>query len=186
MKSRRIAAARGFTLVEVLVSLIIIAVGMLGLAKIQTLAYASTGVASQESLAALQAASLASAMRANRGYWAAVAGGYTYNSANAGADTDPAMTATYACALPAGSAFTTSLCTPQQLAAYDLQTWVTALSLTLPHPTATINCTAASGTSPLGCWITVNWIEETVAVNNQSAVNTLNTASPSYTLYVVP
>jgi prepilin-type N-terminal cleavage/methylation domain-containing protein len=37
--------ASGFTLVEVLVALIIIAVGMLGLAKIQALAYASTGIA---------------------------------------------------------------------------------------------------------------------------------------------
>ena len=50
----------GVTLVEVLVALIIIAVGMLGLAKIQALAYASTGIASSQSLAAMQASSLVS------------------------------------------------------------------------------------------------------------------------------
>jgi len=170
--------AQGFTLVEVLVSLIIISVGLLGLAKIQTLAYASTGVASQESLAAIQAASLASSMRANRGYWASVAAGTIYNSATA-------ATNTYACALPAGSTFTSALCTPAQLAAYDLQDWFTnSLSKSLPNPTATITCNAASGTSPLGCWITINWIEENVAINAQSTTGTLS--SPSYTLYVVP
>ena len=62
-------AWRGFTLVEVLVALIIIGVGMLGIAKIQALAYASTGTAALRALAALEASSLAASMRANRGYW---------------------------------------------------------------------------------------------------------------------
>jgi type IV pilus assembly protein PilV len=178
MKKPGITRARGFTLVEVLVSLIIISVGLLGLAKIETVAYASTGVASQQSLAALQAASLASAMRANRGYWAGVAAGTIYNSATA-------ATNTYACALPAGTAFTSALCTPTQLAAYDLQDWFTnSLSKSLPNPTAKITCNAASGTSPLGCWITINWVEENVAINSQSTTGTLS--PPTYTLYVVP
>src|SRR5258708_32297597 len=75
------AAAGGFTLVEVLVALSIIAVGMLGLAKIQALAYASTGIAGSQSLAALQASSLVSAMRANRNYWSTVATPFTFTVA---------------------------------------------------------------------------------------------------------
>jgi len=63
------APERGFSLLEVLVALVIIGVGMLGIAKIQALAYASTGTASERSLAAIEAASLAASMRANRGYW---------------------------------------------------------------------------------------------------------------------
>jgi hypothetical protein len=66
-----------------------------------------------------------------------------------------------------------------------LQTWVTSLNATLPHPKATISCTAASGTSPQGCSITVNWTEENVAIDSQSAGQSIS-ASPSYTLYVVP
>ena len=191
IESCRVAGARGFTLVEVLVSLIIIAVGLLGLAKIQTLAYANTGVASQESLAALQAASLAAAMRANRGYWATVTTAYgtpyTYDSTNVLNDLDAVMGTPYStsCSLATGGTYTAALCTPQQLAAYDLQNWVTSLNATLPHPKATINCTAASGTSPQGCSITVTWTEENVAIDTQSAGQVIN-APPSYTLYVVP
>ena len=191
MKLRRIANARGFTLVEVLVSLIIIAVGMLGLAKIETLAYANTGVASQESLAALQAASLASAMRANRGYWSTITTtypNYTYSTASPNSDSDAAMTATTpSCALGLPPAtFTAALCTPTQLAAYDLNNWFNnSLKLVLPNPKATISCTAASGTALPGCNITISWVEENVAIDNQSAGQTIS-ASPSYTLYVVP
>jgi type IV pilus assembly protein PilV len=62
--------ARGFTLLEVMVALVITSIGLLGIAKIQALAYASTGTASMRSLVALQAAGLAAAMHADRGYWA--------------------------------------------------------------------------------------------------------------------
>ena len=48
-------AARGFSLVEVLVSLVVVSVGLLGLAKMESLAIASTGVASSRSLAAILA-----------------------------------------------------------------------------------------------------------------------------------
>ena len=64
-------AIRGFSMVEVLVAVIIIAIGMLGVAKLQAVAMSSTGVARMRSLAAIEAASLADAMHANRGYWAA-------------------------------------------------------------------------------------------------------------------
>jgi len=51
-ESKRPPCAReqGFTLVEVLVALLVTAVGLLGIAKIQALAYASTGSASVRSL----------------------------------------------------------------------------------------------------------------------------------------
>src|SRR5271165_540814 len=61
----------GFSLVEVMVALVVCALGLLGLAKMESLAVVSTAVASSRSLAAIQASSLAAAMHANRGYWAA-------------------------------------------------------------------------------------------------------------------
>src|ERR1700674_3524815 len=64
------AHARGFTLLEVMVSLFITAIGLLGIAKLQALAYASTGSANIRSLVAIQAAGLAASMHANRNYWA--------------------------------------------------------------------------------------------------------------------
>ena len=45
--------------------------GLLGLAKMEALAISSTSVASSRSLAAIEASSLAAAMHANPGYWAA-------------------------------------------------------------------------------------------------------------------
>lgn len=168
---------RGFSLVEVLVSLIIIAVGMLGLAKINALAYANTGVASQQSLAALEAASLASAMRANHSYWSTVslttAFSYTANAlVPSGSNTLPTTTNTC-----------TTSCTPTLLAEYDVQTWVAAVNAVLPNPVTKINCPVPSPTtSPPGCWISVSWLEENVA--NNVAISTMT--PPSYTLYVVP
>jgi len=64
---------QGFSLIEVLVALVIIGVGMLGIAKIQALAYSSTATASLRSLAAIEASSLAAAMRANQNYWTTAA-----------------------------------------------------------------------------------------------------------------
>jgi type IV pilus assembly protein PilV len=176
---RRIAAA-GFSMVEVLVSLIIIAVGMLGLAKIQALAYASTGVASQESIAALQASSLASAMRADRSYWTTVTTPYWYSSPASGTpNTDATLANTYVCTLGGANA----PCTPVQVAAYDLKSWLTSLGGVLPNPTATINCPTPAAGAQLGCWIQITWAEENVAVNsNGNGV----LAPPTYTLYVVP
>jgi prepilin-type N-terminal cleavage/methylation domain-containing protein len=72
MRAHRInKGVRGFSLIEVLVALIVVSVGLLGIAKMQAVAYSSTGVASKRSLAAIEAASLASSMHANRAYWAA-------------------------------------------------------------------------------------------------------------------
>src|SRR5208282_2563628 len=71
-KSPRPAALRmgGFTLLEVMIALFVTSIGLLGIAKIQALAYASTSSASARSLVAIQAAGLAAAMHANRNYWA--------------------------------------------------------------------------------------------------------------------
>jgi type IV pilus assembly protein PilV len=170
---------RGFSMVEVLVSLIIIAVGMLGLAKIQALAYANTGVANQQSLAALEAASMASAMRANHSYWSTVSAttAFTY-TANA---LVPAVSNT----LPTTSNYCTASCTPTLLAEYDVQTWVTALNAVLPNPIATIYCAIpATALAAPGCYIQVSWREENAAINTNAVGNTM--ALPTYTLYVVP
>src|ERR1700735_3101250 len=63
------ARGRGFSLVEVMVALIIIAVGMLGIAKMQALALSTTESSGVRSLVAIEAASLAASMHANRDYW---------------------------------------------------------------------------------------------------------------------
>jgi type IV pilus assembly protein PilV len=173
--------SRGFTLIEVLVSLIIISIGLLGIAKIHALAYSSTATAGARSLIALQAAGLAASMHANRGYWAnglappvITITNNTFVPANLGSITNCEAAAGPACA------------TADLVAAYDLQTYAKQLSLSLPNsnPTTTINCPALS---PVNCTIQVQWNEKAVSVNAQSAQNTsATTFAPTYLLYVEP
>jgi len=181
---------RGFSLVEVMVALFVIAIGMLGIAKIQALAYSSTGNANIRSIAAIQAASLASAMRANRSYWS-VGSAANANITVLGATVSSPdavfgalLGATQNCSVSVGGA---SCNAPQQLAAYDLQQWALSLSQSLPVDTATVACPTAS--LPINCTISVSWNENVVAIDqkslNTAAATSINGAQ-TYTLYVEP
>jgi type IV pilus assembly protein PilV len=179
--------ARGFTLLEVMVALVITAIGLLGIAKIQALAYASTGSASLRSLVALQASSLAASMHANRNYWSSGAApvpltitGPVINDATL----QPIATNCIAAAGPA--------CLPPILAGADLHTYATALNNLMPgsNPLTTITCPVAI---PVSCTIQVTWSEHAVSINKESAAATVQTTStsagtfaPTYTLYVEP
>jgi len=178
---------RGFTLIEVLVALVVIGVGMLGLAKIQALAYASTNTASLRSLAALEASSLVSAIGSNRAYWSTVTTplSITFTGATINVTSgDGTLANTYNCQY--GVAGSNAPCTAAQMAAYNLGSWATNLSTLLPSVTGALNCTTPA-TGPTGCWIQLQWMERTVAVNSQSlSSNSTAMAAPTYTLYFVP
>jgi type IV pilus assembly protein PilV len=183
---RKTSQQRGFTLLEVMVSLMIISVGLLGVAKMQSLALSSTGVASMRSLAAIEAASLAATMHENRAYWtspapAANAGGIQVTGTGPGAS--PVITAsnTLTTAVDCTSG-TVPYCTADKLAAYDLQQWAAALNSVLPNYTATITCT---GVSPVSCIISITWQERAVALNTAQAATT-SLQAPTYILYVEP
>ena len=187
-----LCGARGFSLIEVLVALIVVSIGLLGIAKMQAIAYSSTGVASKRSLAAIEAASLASSMHANRAYWS-VPGTAALNTTVTGiavASTDPGLGAGGNCAVGG-----TVPCTPNQLAAYDMQSWATALQALLPNDQATIVCQSTAAPTPVTCTVTITWTENLVAVNQQeaTAANQAVAANspaalqlPSYTLYIEP
>jgi type IV pilus assembly protein PilV len=175
---------RGFTLLEVMVALVITSIGLLGIAKIQALAYASTGSASLRSLVALQAAGLAASMHANRNYWAQgfapptlTITGTTFNPVVNAAAATPGY-----CVSGSGN----TPCTETQLAAFDVYTYANALNLMLgnSNPVTTINCPIAS---PISCTIQVTWNEHVVSVNSNSAATTTQTTFlPTYMLYVEP
>jgi len=174
---------RGFSLIEVLVALVIIGVGMLGIAKIQALAYSSTATASLRSLAAIEASSLAAAMRANQNYWTttAVAAPQTISIVGPSvvASTDPALIGTNAAC---GAA---TFGSPAALAAYDVQCWAQSINTLLPGATATITCSPnVTATYPVGCSIQVSWLERSTGINVQSQGTTM--ALPVYTVYVEP
>jgi type IV pilus assembly protein PilV len=175
---RRSPAERGFSLIEVMVSLIVMSAGLLGVAKMQALALSSTMVASARSMAAIQAASLASSMHENRGYWGsaapAAAGAIVVTKTVGSAPTISAS------ALAGSADCTAATCDSPSLAGYDLQQWALALQQALPNYVATITCTVGS---PVTCTINITWTEKTMSLMPAGA-NVQ--ASPNYTLYVQP
>jgi type IV pilus assembly protein PilV len=176
------ARTAGFSLVEVMVALVVCSVGLLGLAKMESLALSSTTVASSRSIAAIQASSLAAAMHANPGYWAAgVAPASTSVSYIGGAltITDPGLAAASTC-LTAGA----GSCVPGSMAAYDVQQWAAAVNAVLPGYLATITCTTAVGVA-VTCTIQLQWSESAVA-GNSAQTNMAGLNQPTYTLYVQP
>jgi type IV pilus assembly protein PilV len=172
----------GFSLVEVMVALVVCSVGLLGLAKMESLALSSTGVAGSRSIAAIQASSLAAAMHANPGYWAAgVAPASTSISVIGGVltITDPGLATVTTCLTPGATS-----CTPALMAAYDVRQWATALQTVLPGYLTTINCTITVGI-PVTCTIQIQWSENAVAGNGKQT-NMANLAQPTYILFVQP
>jgi len=197
-------AQRGFTLVEVMVSLIVISVGLLGIVGMEGLALSSSANARMRSLAALEAAGLAATMHTNRDFWLANAASVTIQGSSACAtvaaaasciktDSTGALTQAGADCTSAGDV----PCSINELAAYDTQNWVASLSALLPSPIAKISCPNVN--TPLQCAITIVWVENSVSLSAQQQAAAATAAATiagggaapgfennSYTLYVQP
>jgi type IV pilus assembly protein PilV len=166
----------GFSLVEVMVALIVMSVGLLGIAKMQAVALSNTAIASTRSMAAIEASSLAASMHANRGYWSSTAVPAT-------------ITLQGAVAPPVAPDCVAAFCTPANLAAFDLQEWTKAAAQVLPPDyVATITCTPL--VTPQNCTIRIQWNEKSVALNTNGKAKAGDTTIalnlPKYELYVEP
>ena len=150
-KSRRQAAIhrrahRGFTIVEVLVSLVVLSMGLLGIAKLILLTARSTDSAYLRSQATELAYGILDDMRANR--QTAVAHGY-----------DTSMTTA---PTAAGSCIDTA-CSPTDMALYDVYIWKRRLgvstggALPLGQGSITTTTTAAATTTAV---VIVQWDDE--------------------------
>lgn len=134
--SRRRAA--GFTLVESLVAMIVISVGMLGIAAMYVEGLRTGRTSIYRSVAVDLAADLADRMRANslgRAAYGGTPAGSGTGCVNAGSDLSPASQA-----------------------ACDLYFWQQQVGSLLPAGTATVAYAAAGGTAG-NYTITVNWNE---------------------------
>lgn len=184
--SRRNTMSRtsGFSLVEVMVALIIICVGLLGIAKLQALMLSNTGASRMRALAALEASSMAATMHADRDYWAATPAATTTvddTVANKGiTSADSTLQTTPDCYTGGSDA----PCTAAKIAAFDLQNWLNDMYSTLRGSTSLIAC--ASNVGVVSCTITINWQEQTLAANTQEAANANPFQSQSYQLVVNP
>jgi type IV pilus assembly protein PilV len=183
------ARSRGFSLIEVMVAVIVICVGLLGIAKMQALSLSNSTTSRQRSLAAIEAAGLASAMHSNRQYWVTAAPANLLLTVTAAgiASNDAALNAAVAATSP--TACLATQCAAVALAAFDLTRWSNSLTGVLPNPTGTVSCPTVAGVNaPTSCTIKIQWTEKAVAINQQEATAGGNPQLqiPDYLLYVEP
>lgn len=128
---------RGDTMIEVLITIIIIAVGVLGTAAMQVTTLKNLSSSHSASIAAIVAEDFSERMRANP--TATLANGYVHSAAPGGFPD---------CAANA--------CTPAQLADYDMGTWWAQLTAVLPAGSAEVTRNAGTNTFVL----TVRWDDD--------------------------
>jgi len=138
---RRAKFARGFSLIEALVALVVLSVGLLGIAALYVSALRFGRTALLRSDAVTLAGDMVDRIRAN------ASGGSSYALA-AGA----ANTAVAACG--------TAGCTAAQMATTDKAQWTALLARSLPAGTGTVVVDATA--SPISYTITVRWTEPNV------------------------
>ena len=136
------AHVKGFTLIEVMVSVVILSMGLLGVAKLVLFSAHSNDSAYLRSQATDLAYAILDDMRGNRAI--AMAQGY-----DVPINTAPAAP---------GSCVRTG-CTPGALATYDVNTWLSRLALALPSGTGSVTTTTTVAPAPVGTTaaITVQW-----------------------------
>ncbi len=117
------------TLIEILVSLLILAIGLLGMAGLQTVSLRNTQSAYQRTQAAILSSDIVERVRANQ------------QGVEAGSYDNAAGTLTAACNTVAG-------CSAAEMAANDVAEWKQALAAALPAGQGTVcaDATPADGT----------------------------------------
>lgn len=141
----------GFSLLEVMVSLLVLMFGVLGVLGLQAMAINNTELGRYNSRAAIQAVSLAATMKANSAFWTATP--------------TPAVTATGSTVMVNGSALTASNTFPGGATAFaDLSTWSVDITGSLPGGNLVIACDAT--VTPQVCTVTIAWFEKTLTLHN--------------------
>lgn len=134
-------STRGFTLVEVLVALIVLAIGLIGVAKLYVVTIQGNASATSRLYAVNLGSDLADRIRANRTGGSAYAGAAANNSCS-------------------GGALRATLCTSAQMAAHDLYLWQAQIAALMPPGTTGTVAYVSGGTNlPATYTITLAWRE---------------------------
>ncbi|HKI62568.1 MAG TPA: type IV pilus modification protein PilV [Mariprofundaceae bacterium] len=135
----------GFTLVEVLVAMTVLAIGLLALAGVQANGLRSTHTAYERSQASIAAMDIADRMRANK--------------AGVDANAYAAIASPPVAPVPASCVGTGVNCTPTQIAAVDAYEWLISLATDrdLLNPDGAVTCLAAPCVPGSMYQITIRW-----------------------------
>ena len=148
--------ASGFSLLEVLVALVVLSIGLIGVAAVQVSSLKFTQTSQQRSMASNQIAAMTERMRSNLA--GVRAGSYAFNFAYGAIP--GAIPAAVSAAVPHPC---TGVCTPAQLAQQDLRDWLVELNRALPNGRAAITGDAVNS------WrITVMWEEKDLSAGLKS------------------
>ncbi|MFO1259226.1 MAG: type IV pilus modification protein PilV [Gammaproteobacteria bacterium] len=141
----------GFTLTEVLVSLVVLSIGLLGLASVQTESLKKNNDAYLSSLASTQAADIIDRMRSN--YQQAKSGGYTTSSPTSAGQTNLGCLGGIPNQPSTQGTSQSSSCTEQQMSLNDLYEWQANLANLLPDGKGRICLSSNPGAvgSPVNC-----------------------------------
>lgn len=140
----RTNAQLGFSLIEAMVSLVVVSVGMIGIASLYGQGLRASSTALTRTLAVNLASDMADRIRMNREGGAAYGGAAANNNCTA-----------------AGGA----TCTPPQMAAHDLFEWTTRIGQTLPNGVGTVTFV---GTTPPTYTIAITWDEAGVGATTHT------------------
>ena len=138
---------QGFTLIEALVAFLILSIGMLGIASLQTMSLKSGHTAALRTAAILKVDEILESMRSNPTALLSYAAG----TADMGTDNGCSQTTIAAVN-----------CTPAQLAVDELFRWKNSLIEALPNN---------AGTVMTNIVVTVNWSERNVDTGGASVMN---------------
>ena len=176
----------GLTMIEVLVTLVILSVGLLGMAAMQVTGIRGTNNAGYRTQASLLANDIAERMRANP---AAMDSNLFENINSAAIDCDTAPILYCEEKLSSNTTQAAETCTSAQMAAYDINVWFCGIISnntraggvinSLPQASATITCI---DTDPVGgdadtCTnlsphtISVNWVEPNPQSGGPATIN---------------
>lgn len=144
------ARQRGFSLLEVLIALLVLSIGLLGLAGLQTFSVKFVHQSYQRTQATMLITEMMDRMRANGAGVGVAAGNYAL----------PANSTSWA----AGADCATAFCTPAQMVNYDMNQWLSNITtkVALAQGTGSILTAAAGVGAPLLSTITVTWKEHDI------------------------
>ena len=151
---------KGFSLIEALVAFLILSVGMLGIASLQTMSLKSGHTAALRTVAVVKVEEILESIRSNP----TVIANYAAGTGDMGIDNGCSQTA-----VPAAA------CTPAQMALDELFRWKNSLIEALPNnaaTTASVTITPPVPPSTLNLIVvSVNWSERDLDTGNAANMN---------------
>lgn len=137
-KRKNFRDQRGFTLIEILVAVVVIAIALLGIASLQASAIGSTAESGINGVASVTVKNLSARMRANRAFWnREISGGanpkiaiFVNDQGDVQLDTDVITSSSPTC--------DDNQCSPAEIAEYDLREWMLRASQQFVNPQLTV------------------------------------------------